>query len=157
MKCSMTSVAQGWRSWESIADLFPQRYKSSQWTVLHKTTVEYMRQSEAGKILFMWAESMDCPDEMILATFLAASPFISQTYRDPKRLIWWNAGTWHPNDWHSSDRLTIETWQDHFLWIRKVDIIGDPRLKDILDEIRRRDVISELPVVSFVSRIVPVS
>jgi Core-2/I-Branching enzyme len=157
LKCSSLSISHGWRSWESINDLFPHRYKSSQWTILHKTAVEYLRNSEAGKLLLMWAENMDCPDEMILATFLAASPFVNQTYRDPKRLIWWSAGTWHPKFWHSTDKHSIETWQDHFFWIRKVDIVDDPDLKNNLDEIRRRDVISELAVVSFVDRIIPVS
>ena len=154
--CSFSeAINKEFRSWESMSDLFPTRYKSSQWVILHRTAVEYIRSSEAGKLLMMWAESTQCPDEMVLATLLGASPLVNQTYRDPKRLLRWLPWGWHPYEWQKEDRGVIETWQDHFLWIRKVDVTKEPELKEILDDIRRRDELSNLAVVSFMDGIAP--
>lgn len=154
-RCSMSHTPMEPRAWEPLYYLFPHRYKSSQWMILHRSIIEHLRNSEAGKLLMMWAENMLCSDEMILATFFASSPFASKTFRDPKRLIRWNGG-FHPYDWNKDDKALIETWQQHFFWIRKVDVIGDPQLKKILDDIRARDEMSGLLVTSFEGRVTPV-
>ena len=143
------------RSWSSIEDLFPKRYKGSQWMILHRSAVEDLRASEAGKILLMWAENMLCPDEIVLTTYFAASPVVAHTYRDPKRLMHWQWG-WHPEDWTLEQRTLIETWQEHFFWLRKVDVIVQTELKRVLDRIRRVDEVSKLVVVDFTDGIIPV-
>jgi hypothetical protein len=154
-KCGLDDTAREWRSWAGLHDLFGHRYKSSQWVILHRSGVEYLRDSEAAKLLLTWAEHTLCPDEMILPILYAASPFVNQTYRDPKRLMRWNGGL-HPEDWHSGDKDSIWYWQRHFFWIRKVDVVAEPELKKILDEVRHNDEMWEGAVAPFGGGIVPV-
>jgi hypothetical protein len=112
--CKSDETPREWRSWAALHDLFPHRYKSSQWVILHQSAVEYMRSSEAGNLLFTWAEHTICPDEMILPTFFAASPFVNQTFKDPKRLLRWARG-WHPQEWTVEDKNSIWGWQKFLL------------------------------------------
>ena len=103
----------------------------------------------------IWAENTLIPDEMILATLFASSPFVSKTYKDPKRLMRW-LGNPHPESWWYEDKDDIYKWQKHFLWIRKVDLMEDPELKRILDEIRQVDEMSEDIVAPYADGIIPV-
>ena len=145
----------GYREWRGIAQLFPHRYKSSQWKILHRNTIEWIRSSEAVKLLLMWAEHTWCPDEELFATILAASPFINRTYPDPKRLVWWRGGP-HPHDWNMGDLELIEEWESHVFFIRKVWLATDPPLKELLDRIRERDQVSDELVTHFRDGIIPV-
>jgi Core-2/I-Branching enzyme len=149
------TMARESRGWESIEDLFPKRYKGSQWMILHRTAVEDLRTSESGKILMWWAENMLCPDEIVLTTYFAASPVVAHTYRDPKRLMLWRHG-WHPQQWTIQMRTVIETWQEHFFWLRKVDVIEQAELRRVLDRIRQVDQVSKVVVVDFTDGIIPV-
>jgi hypothetical protein len=117
--------------------------------------VEYMRSSEAGKLLFTWAEHTICPDEMILPTFFAASPFVNRTFKDPKRLMRWTRGM-HPQEWSVEDKDSIRWWQKYFFWIRKVDVIVEPTMKEILDQVRCYDEKWDGAVAPFNGEIVPV-
>jgi hypothetical protein len=103
----------------------------------------------------IWAENTLIPDEMILATFFGNSPMANRTMRDPKRLMRWR-GNPHPESWRLPDKETIETWQRHFLWIRKVDVTGDPELKTLLDGIRTKDEMSEDIIAPYKDGIIPV-
>jgi hypothetical protein len=145
-KCYFPHWVTGRRSYDGFADLFPRRYKIRQWLILHRSTVEYLRTSEAVKLLMMYAEHTCVPDEMWLGTILAASPFIGRTYNDAKRLVVWREEAAHPHDWTYRDQATLEKWQDPFLWVRKVDVTGDPRLKEILDGFVRDALISNVTV-----------
>ena len=145
----------GWREWRGLAQLFPYRYKSSQWKILHRNTIEWIRSSEAVKLLLMWAEHTWCPDEEVFATILSASPFVNQTYPDPKRLVWWEGGP-HPHDWNMGDVDLIEEWQSHFFFIRKVWLSTDLPLKEVLDRVRERDEVSDELVTHFRDGIIPV-
>src|SRR5208282_4601689 len=104
-----------------IEQLFPYRYKSSQWKILHKSAIEWIRSSKAVELLLMWAEHDWCPDEEVFATILSASPFVNQTYPDPKRLLKWD-GKPHPHEWSMRDTELIDQWQSHFFFIRKVSL-----------------------------------
>jgi hypothetical protein len=145
----------GLRSWDGLRELYPYRWKSSQWKIFHHSTIEHLRQSEGGKLLMMWSENMWVPDEMIIPTWLNSSPFVNQTFRDPKRLIRWTPWE-HPYHWKGKDESLIMEWQQHFYFIRKVNVTGDPRLKQILDRIRERDEMSEDLVVFYRDGITPV-
>jgi hypothetical protein len=138
----------GQRSFDGYEQLFPHRYKTSQWVILHRSAVEYLRSSEAGKLLLMHSEHTQIPDEMFLSTFFAASPFVGRTFRDPKRLMFWYGGS-HPYDWTNDDADVIRAWSDNFLWIRKVDHSNDPELKVVLDDIRREDKMSTQLVLKY--------
>jgi hypothetical protein len=94
----------------------------------------------------MWAEHTCVPDEMWLGTIMAASPFVNRTYRDPKRLIVWRGIAQHPHDFTSRDKELLEKWQEYFLWVRKVDVSGDPALKEILDGFIRNGEASNVTV-----------
>jgi hypothetical protein len=156
-KCEFTFKNQGmeWRPWSGLEELYPKRYKTSQWLILHYSAVQHLRESEAGKLLMIWAENTLIPDEMILATFFGNSPMANRTMRDPKRLMRWR-GNPHPESWRLPDKETIETWQRHFLWIRKVDVTGDPELKTLLDGIRTKDEMSEDIIAPYKDGIIPV-
>jgi Core-2/I-Branching enzyme len=130
----------GVREFDGFRDLFPQWYKTSQWMILHRKAVEYFRQSESGKLFIVHAEHACVPDEWFFSTFFAASPF--RTMRDPKRLIYWNGGS-HPWQWTFQDMSVIQSWAEHFFWIRKVDVTVDPQFKKALDAILREDKMSE--------------
>lgn len=153
--CKLDNTPREWRSWAALHELFPHRYKSSQWVILHRSAVEYMRSSEAGKLLFTWAEHTICPDEMILPTFFAASPFVNRTFKDPKRLMRWNRGM-HPLEWSVEDKDSIWWWQKYFFWIRKVDVVAEPAMKEILDQVRWYDEKWDGAVAPFNGEIVPV-
>ena len=136
-------VGVAYRPWDSLVDIFPERYKSSQWLILHRSTVEYLRTSDAVAILMMWAEHLHTPDEMIPATLLASSPFRNSTFRGSKRLIIWpEGGGEHPYQLWYFDEDLIEQHQRDKFFVRKVDVVEDPRLKGILDAIRERDEMS---------------
>lgn len=154
-RCFFTNSIHGYREFDGYKDLFPRLFKTSQWLILHRTAVEYIRSSEAAKLLLMHAEHTLMPDEIFFSTFLAASPFNAKTYRDPKRLMFWNGGS-HPYDWSSEDSGIIKRWAKHFMWIRKVDVIGDPNLKQTLDGIRRKDKMSNRIVLKYNGGIIPV-
>ena len=146
---------QGYREFDGYKDVFPQLYKTSQWMILHRSTVEDLRSSEAAKLLLMHSEHTLMPDEMFFSTFLASNSINQRTFRDPKRLMYWFGGS-HPYDWTRADEQLIKDWQSHFLWIRKVDVIRDPKLKQLLDNIRRNDTMSDRMVLKYKEGIVPV-
>ena len=154
-KCYFPDNIHGRREFDGYKDLFPRLYKTSQWLILHRSSVEYLRSSESAKLLLMHAEHTFMPDEIFFSTFFAASPFNAKTYRDPKRMMFWNGGS-HPYDWTDNDRGVIKAWAKHFMWIRKVDVIGDPALKNTLDEIRRKDKMSNRVVLKYKGGIIPV-
>jgi Core-2/I-Branching enzyme len=156
-QCQFGFKNQGyeWRPWDGFKQLYPRRYKTSQWIILHSSAVKWLRTSEAGKLLMVWAENTLIPDEMILATLFASSPFVNKTYKDPKRLMRW-LGNPHPESWWHEDKDDIWSWAKHFLWIRKVDLTEDPELKVILDEIRKWDVMGEEIVAPYADGIIPV-
>jgi Core-2/I-Branching enzyme len=156
-KCMYTypPQIQGYREFDGYKDLFPQFHKTSQWMVLHRSTVEYLRSSEAGKLFVMHMEHAAVPDEIFFATFLSSTPFASRTFRDPKRLMFWY-GAEHPYEWTRDDESVIDSWESHFLWIRKVDVSADPELKELLDEVRRKDKMSNRIVLKYQEGIIPV-
>jgi len=145
----------GQRPWTGLNELYPYRWKSAQWKILHRDTIEALRKSEAFKLLLIWGENMWVPDEMLFATWINTSPFADRTFRDPKRLIRWTAWAF-PYRWTSSDEDLIMEWQQHFYFIRKVNVTGDPPLKDILDRIRKKDEMSDDLVVYYRDGITPV-
>lgn len=146
---------QGYREFDGFKDLFPQVLKTSQWMILHRSAVEYLRSSEAGKLLLMHFEHTLIPDELFFSTFLAASPFNTRTFRDPKRLMFWYGGS-HPWEWTKRDEEAINFWEKHFFWIRKVDVGSNPQLKESLDGIRRKDRMSDRMVLEYKEGIIPV-
>jgi len=154
-RCVFSPEPHGWREFDGFKDLFPRLYKTSQWMILHHSAVSYLRKSEAAKLLLMHSEHASIPDEMFFSTFYAASPFGGRTYRDPKRLMYWDGGS-HPYEWTSNDEAVVRAWAYHFLWMRKVDVVGDPKLKEILDDIRAKDVMSSQIVLHYEGGIIPV-
>lgn len=154
-RCSYPPQPHGLREFDGFKDLFPRLYKTSQWMILHSSAVSYLRSSEAGKLLLMHSEHSHIPDEMFFSTYFAASPFSGRTFRDPKRLMFWNGGS-HPHEWNKLEKPVIESWADHFLWIRKVDVIRDPELKEFLDDVRRKDKMSSRIVLNYNGGIIPV-
>jgi hypothetical protein len=147
-KCVFTDPPHGARSFEGYKQLFPKIWKTSQWVILHRSSVEYLRSSEVGKLLLMHSEHMVIPDEYFFPTLFAATPLVERTYRDPKRLMFWT-GEPHPYEWKKEDASVIKAWAKHFLWIRKVDLSTDPELKGLLDDIRREDQMSNRMVVKY--------
>ena len=154
-RCSITTEINGYREFDGYKDLFPRLFKTSQWLILHRSSVEYLRSSESAKLLLMHAEHTLMPDEIFFSTFFAASPFNAKTYRDPKRLMFWNGGS-HPYDWTGEDKAVIKSWAKHFMWIRKVDVIRDPELKKVLDDVRQKDKMSNRIVLKYHGGIIPV-
>jgi Core-2/I-Branching enzyme len=146
---------KGQREFTGYSDLFPQLFKTSQWMILHRSTVEYLRTSEAGKLFLMHSEHTAIPDEMFFATLLATTPFNGRTFRDPKRLMFWNGGS-HPYVWTGENKGVIKAWEKHFLWIRKVDVTRDQQLKGLLDDIRQEDKMSNRIVLKYKEGIIPV-
>ena len=147
-KCILTEQSHGYRTMDGLLQLFPHIYKTSQWVILHRSAVEYLRTSESGKLLLMHSEHTLIPDEMFFSTFFAASPFVDRTFRDPKRLMFWYGGS-HPYDWTSENIDVIQEWASHFMWIRKVDLSKDPELKVALDNIRREDAMSNRTILKY--------
>lgn len=82
------------------------------------------------------------PDEMILGTFFASSPFSRRIIPDAKRLMWWDGSGRHPHDFWHGDRSMIEWAQIYFMWIRKVDVVRDNQLRQMLDGFRAEDTMS---------------
>jgi hypothetical protein len=154
-RCIFTPEAHGYREFDGYTALFPHLYKTSQWLILHRSSVEYLRSSEAGKLLLMHSEHTLIPDEMFFSTFFAQTPFNSRTFRDPKRLMFWNGGS-HPWEWTMPDEAVIRTWAKHFLWIRKVDVTANPELKGVLDDVRKKDKMSNRIVLKYKGGIIPV-
>ena len=155
-KCNFYPMnIQGYREFDGFKDLFPQVLKTSQWMILHRSAVEYLRSSEAGKLLLMHFEHSLIPDELFFSTFLASSPFNTRTFRDPKRLMFWYGGS-HPWEWTKGDEESINFWEKHFFWIRKVDVGSNPQLKETLDGIRRKDRMSDRMVLEYKEGIIPV-
>jgi hypothetical protein len=141
-RCTPEPFEWGFRSWDCLADIFPVRYKSSQWVILHHSAVKYLRDSESGKLLMMWAEHTMVPDEMILGTFFASSPFARRIIPDAKRLMWWDGSGRHPHDFWHGDASMIDWAQIYFMWIRKVDVTRDHQLRQMLDGFRAEDTMS---------------
>jgi uncharacterized protein YycO len=92
---------------------------------------------------------------MFFATFLASNSVNQRTFRDPKRLMYWRGGS-HPYDWTGADEKLIKDCQSHFLWIRKVDVVGDTKLKKLLDDVRRDNTMSDRMVLKYKEGIIPV-
>ena len=149
------ALEKGYREFDGYKDVFPQLYKTSQWMILHRSAVEELRSSEAAKLLLMHSEHTLIPDEMFFATFLASNSVNQRTFRDPKRLMYWRGGS-HPYDWTGADEKLIKDCQSHFLWIRKVDVVGDTKLKKLLDDVRRDDTMSDRMVLKYKEGIIPV-
>jgi Core-2/I-Branching enzyme len=147
-KCVFGDLEYGARSFDGYQQLFPKIWKTSQWIILHRSSVEYLRSSEAGKLLLMHSEHTNIPDEYFFPTLFAATPLVERTYRDPKRLMVWT-GELHPYEWKVEDAGVIKAWAKHFLWIRKVDLSTHPELKILLDDIRREDKMSNQMVVKY--------
>jgi hypothetical protein len=155
-KCQYYPVlSQGYREFNGYADIFPQLYKTSQWMILHRSAIEDLRSSETARLLLMHSEHTLMPDEMFFATYLSSSSLKTQTYRDPKRLMYWFGGS-HPYDWTGNDGDMIRDWESHFLYIRKVDVVNDSKLKNLLDDVRQNDVMSDRMVLRYKEGIVPV-
>lgn len=140
-QCRQWPVEWGYRSWDTFRDIFPHQYKISQWFILHRSAVEYLRASEAGRLLMMWSEHTFISDEEIIGTIFMASPIANRVYRDPTRLILWDdsGDTSHPHEFGYWDKSIIERLQQYFLWIRKVNVGDDSQLREILDRIIERD------------------
>jgi hypothetical protein len=154
-RCVFTPETHGYREFDGYTQLFPHLYKTSQWLILHRSSVEYLRSSEAGKLLLMHSEHTLMPDEMFFSTFFAQTPFNNRTFRDPKRLMFWNGGS-HPWEWTMPDEAVIRTWAKHFLWIRKVDVTANSELKGVLDDVRKKDKMSNRIVLKYKGGIIPV-
>jgi len=131
------------RGWSAMQDLFPALYKASQWMILHRSAVQYLRTSEAGKLLVMWAENTWVPDEEVFGTFFSSTPFVDNIVQDNKRIIWWDGRSDHPHVFIHKDAEVIRRLEGHFLWIRKADVVRDRDLKDMLDNIREVDEMSD--------------
>ena len=140
-RCTYTDQVEGYRAF-LLQDLFPVQYKSSQWMILTKQTVEYLRSSESLRLLLLWSEHSSTPDETFMTAVLASSPFRTRTLRDPKRLMKWNHEA-HPHTWTAKDEELIRSNADAFFFIRKVDTDSDIELKWILDDVRSEGRIAE--------------
>lgn len=156
ISCALDQTPREHRSWSGISDLFRNRYKGSQWVILHSSAVSYLRSSPRTKLLLTWSEHTLFPEEMFLPIFFAASPFVNKTYRDPKRLIRWNEGL-QPVDWTAGNKWDIEYWQKYFFWIRRVDVVKDGELKGLLDGIREKGEMWEGAVADFKWGVLPVN
>jgi Core-2/I-Branching enzyme len=148
LSCALDQNPREYRSWSGMSDLFRNRYKGSPWLILHYSAVEYLRTSSRTKLLLIWSEHTLCPDEMFFPIFFAASPFVNKTYRDPKRLMRRDERL-QLMDWTVGDRWDIEYWQKYFCWIRKVDVVKDKELKELLDAIREKGEMWEGAVADF--------
>lgn len=88
-------------------DLFPVQYKQSQWMILHRSAVEYLRYAEKPRYLLAFMESQLAPDEAYFSVALLNSDYLRRTLPkltgvnqplvpDSKRLIYWETHESHP-------------------------------------------------------------
>ena len=143
--CDFANKVQGQREFQ-LWDIFPVHRKSSQWVILTKSTIERLRSSKGLRLLLLHMEHSSIPDESLFSLFISGSAKDTPiTNRDPKRLMSWNHGP-HPHTFSIMDTKTILAEQSAFFFIRKVDTVSDPQLKQLLDSIRQKGQMDRLPV-----------